>query len=288
VTGSSPIAGAVHGAVWRDRLVVRRAMGQELVSLANLFGCPVVDSAGARVGRVDDVVVRWERGVTHPSVAGVLVKVGDSLALIAAPDVTLTQTGVQLHRQPITVVHPTRHDTDVALARDVLDRQLVDVAGVQVVRAADVYLAKTAAGWEVAGIDIGIWALFRRLLPKRRTCPPPDRGLDWADLQAFVFRFPEEVPSEGTGPASAAGAVGSSMQTAYAAGALHTLRAKDVAALLRGLDRPSQAQLAALADTSTAAAALRGMEPAQLDAVLAELDEADRTKLLGLLSGPPP
>jgi sporulation protein YlmC with PRC-barrel domain len=263
-------------------------MGQELVSLANLVGRPVVDSAGARVGRVDDVVVRWEREVTHPPVSAVLVKVGDGFALVAARDVALTQRVVQLRGQPITVVHPTRRDADVALARDVLDRQLVDVAGVQVVRAADVYLAKTATGWELAGIDVGIWALFRRLLPKRRTCPPPDRGLDWADLQAFVPRFPDEAASEGTGPASAAGTAGSSVQAAYPAAALHTLRAKDVAGLLQGLDRPSQAQLAALADTSTAVDALRGMEPAKLDAVLAELDEADRTKLLGLLSGPTP
>jgi sporulation protein YlmC with PRC-barrel domain len=263
-------------------------MGQELISLANLIGRPVVDSTGARVGRMNDVVVRWARGVTHPVVDGVLVKVGDGFALIAAGDVTLTQSRVRLHAQPITVVHPARHNPDVALARDVLDHQLVDVAGVQVVRAADVYLAKTATGWELAGIDIGIWALFRRLLPKRRTCPPPDRGLDWADLQAFVPRFPDEAPPDSTGPASSAGAIGSSVKTAYPAAALRTLRAKDVAALLTDLDRTSRAQLTVLAETSTAAAALRDLEPAKLDALLAELDDADRTKILGLLSGPAP
>jgi hypothetical protein len=284
VSASSPTQRAEHHSIWRDRVALRRAVQDGLISVANLIGRPVVDSTGARVGRVNDVVVRWESGVTHPLVAGVLVKFGSGLAMVLAGDATLSQTGVHLRPQQVTVVHPTRQDTAVVLARDLLDHQVVDVAGVQLVRAADVYLVKTAVGWELGGIDIGIWALFRRLLRKRVTCPPPDRVLDWAEVQAFVPRFPDEAPSGPTGPASDAGAIGSSVQTAYAAAALHTLRAKDVAELLQGLDRASQAQLTALADTSTAAAALRDLEPAKLDALLAELDETDRTRLLRLLS----
>jgi hypothetical protein len=240
-----------------------------LLSVANLVGRPVVDPTGNRVARVSDVVVRWESGTAHPPVNEVLVRVGKGLATLSPAEVTLTQAMVQVRRPQLTAALPARREGDVALARDVLDRQLIDVNGVQVVRAADVYLARGPSSWELAGIDVGWWALL------------PDRALDWVDLQAFVPRFADETPPVATGPAGAASLSGSSMQTASPAAALHMLRANDVARLLSGLDRNGQVQLAQLADSSTAAQAVADLEPAKRDALLAELDEADRAKLEG-------
>ena len=86
---------------------------------------------------------------------------------------------------------PVWADDDVALARarDVLDRQHVDTSGVQVVRAADAYLLNGPQGWELAGIDVGLLSFGRRLVTRRRACPPPDRVIEWAQLHAFVPRF---------------------------------------------------------------------------------------------------
>ena len=276
------------GSKWRDREAIRLALAQELISVANLVGRPVVDVAGAPVGRVNDIVVRWDSGVPHPPVSSVLVNVGKSVATVAAREVTLTQSQVRLRFGRVTAAVSARQQDEVALAGEVLDHQLVDVNGVQVVRAADVYLTHGASGWELAGVDVGLWALLRRVLPKRRTCPPPDRVLDWGDLQAFIPRFADQAPPEASGPAGAASLSGSSMQAAVPAASLHKLRAKDVAALLAGLDRNGQAQLTALADTPTVAEALRDLDPAKLDALLAELDDADRTKLEDLLPGSTP
>jgi hypothetical protein len=57
---------------------------------------------------------------------------------------------------------------------------MVDVDGVQIVRAADVFLALAGDGWVLGGIDVGVWSFLRRLLPRRRSCPPPSRFIDWA------------------------------------------------------------------------------------------------------------
>jgi sporulation protein YlmC with PRC-barrel domain len=268
---------------WARRVSLRRDLANELVSLANLIGRPVNGPSGVRVGRVNDVVVRWESGTIHPPVSGILVRVGQGLAMAPIGQVTLTQTSVQFLSSPIIVAVPARRAGDVVLGRDVLDRQLVDVEGVQVVRAADIYLAKVVQGWELAGVDVGTRALLRRLLPKRRRCPPPNRAADWADLQTFVPRFPDQSPTGGGGPAGAAGTSESGVQLAYPAGALHRLRAKDVEALLAGLDRTPQAQLAAMADPRVVAQALAELAPAKLDALLAELDETDQTRLKALI-----
>jgi sporulation protein YlmC with PRC-barrel domain len=170
----------------RDEIAVRRTIAGEVISLANLLGRPVVDPFDRRVGRVSDVTVHWDAGAPHPLVSGVLVSLSKGFALVDVSEVTIEQSGVRLRSTQTLVTLPVRHEGDIAWARDVLDRQLLDLQGVQVVRAADVYLCRLSDGWELAGVDVGFRAYARRLLRKRQRCPPPRRAIDWADLQTFV------------------------------------------------------------------------------------------------------
>lgn len=270
--------------ILRDRIAVRRTIAGEVISLANLLGRPVTDPDGNRVGKVNDVAVRWDAGTDHPRVSGVLIAVGKGLALVDASEVTLTQSGARLPSTRTLVAMPVRVEGDIALARDVLDHQLVDVEGVQVVRAADVYLVRMSDGWLLAGIDVGVQAYTRRVLRKRRHCPPPSRMIDWADLQTFVAGAANSKPPGRTGPAAAAGVVGSGLQLGTPAKDLHRLRAREVAEIISHLGRKEQAQVASLAAPSAAAEALRGLDPTQRDALLAELSEPDRARLSALLS----
>ena len=271
----------------RDQIAARRKIADQVISLAHLLGRPVRDNAGTRVGRFSDIVVRWEDGVTYPAVVGVVVRVGSGDAFVQCADVTLHQTGIRLRSAELAVSRRARQPGDVALARDLLDRQLVDVAGVQVVRAADVYLVNGPNGWELGGVDVGVRSFFRRLPLKRRVCPPADRAIDWADVQTFVPRFADSAPPGAPGPAAAAGDIGGGVQFARPAAELTKLRAGDVAAILAGLGRGQQAQVAALAAPSAAAEALRELDPARRDALLAELSETDRVRLLALLDDGP-
>ncbi len=267
----------------RDQLAVRRTITAELVSLASLLGRPVLDPDGTRIGRVSDVVVQWDAGVAYPRVSGVLASVGRGFTLVGSRQVAIEQSNVHLRATEILVTKPVRQEGDVALARDVLDHQLVDVKGVQVVRAADVYLRRLSEGWELAGIDVGFLSLARRLFPKRRTCPPPHRAIDWADLQTFVPRVAVGGPPGPLGPATAAGTAGSAIQLGSPAKDLHKLRAKEVAAIISDLGRQKQAQVAALVAPLAAAEALRELSPKNRDALLAELSDDDRARLLALL-----
>jgi sporulation protein YlmC with PRC-barrel domain len=267
----------------RDVIATHRMIAGEVISLAHLLGRPVVDPDGNRVGRVNDIAVHWDAGTAHPRVSGVLVSVSKGLAFVSVSEVILEQTKVRLLPNQVLVSTPVRDEGDIALARDVLDRQLVDIGGVQVVRAADVYLARLADGWELAGVDVGYRAYARRLLLKRRRCPPPDRAVDWADLQTFVPSVARPDTAGRTGPAAAAGTVGSGIQLGTPAKDLHKLRTKDVAALISDLGRREQAQVASLVTPSAAVEALRALSPKQRDALLTELSESDRARLVALL-----
>ena len=113
----------------QERIAVRREIGSEVIALTHLVGRPVLDVDGRRVGRLNDVVVEWTPGTRYPTVAGVLVKVGKGLALVAMADLTLEQGRVRLGTPEVLIAKPVRHEGLIASARDVLDHQLVDVRG---------------------------------------------------------------------------------------------------------------------------------------------------------------
>ncbi len=175
----------------------------------------------------------------------------------------------------------------MALARDVLDHQLVDVAGVEVVRCADVYLSSSDGPWHIAGIDVSQWAYWRRILPRRPTSPLPRRAVPWSDVQAFIPRFVDAHATYADAPAASAGVEGSNLQLLRPAKQLHTLRALDVAVLLGGLSREHQGQLSRLIDDHTVAQALRDLDPKRLATILANINAPQRARIEALLHEDP-
>jgi magnesium transporter len=173
-------------AVSRKHFALNGSLADRVISLAHILGRPVRNAAGTRIGRVSDIVVQWGAGDEHPPVTGVFVKVRGALATVRQADVALSQAEIRLRSDARMEWQPVWGDDDVALARDVLDRPLVDRSGVQVARAADAYLLNGPQGWELAGIDVGLLSFGRRVVARRRSCPLPDRVIDWTQLQAFV------------------------------------------------------------------------------------------------------
>ena len=102
---------------------------------------------------------------------------------------TLTQTEARLRSNAQVIWRPVWRVDEVALAHDVLGRRLVDTAGAEAVRAADVYPLNGPQGWELTGTDMGVCSCGRGLINRRRACPPPHRVVDWTQLQAFVPRL---------------------------------------------------------------------------------------------------
>jgi hypothetical protein len=195
--------------------------------------------------------------------------------------VILSQTGARLRSERHIVSRAVHGAGDVALARDVLDRQLVDVAGVQVVRVSEVYLLNRPHGWELAGVDVGVRSLTRRLLPPPRRCPPADRAIHWADLHAFVPRFTDTTSAWESAPAAAAGLAGSGIQLGSSATELKRRRAAEVAAILARLPRTARAQPNLM--LSAAAEALTQLDAEHREALLGQIDGPSRARLRGLL-----
>ena len=154
----------------RRHFALSTAVAGRVISLAGVLGRPVRNAAGTQIGRVSDIIVRRDVGGKYPPVTGVLVRVRSAFAIVQEADATLTQTEVRLGSNARVMWRPEWRDDDVSLARDVLHCRLVGTSGVCVLPAADVYLLSGPQGWELAGIDIGVWSRGRGLVGRRRAC----------------------------------------------------------------------------------------------------------------------
>jgi CBS domain-containing protein len=226
-----------------------------IVSLAGLVGRPVRNQAGAEIGRLVDVVVRMGDGDQYPPVTGLVVKVGRRMAFIDGSAIERLSHGeIVLRSARLDMRDFERREGEVMLAKDVLDHQLVDVDGVQVVRPSDLYLAEALGGIRLVGVDVSLQSLVRRLGPARwRTRPTPEKVIDWAAIQPFGHAVRELR-----------------LRTSHEA--LRHLRPGELADVLEDLGRSARQELLAALGPETAADALEEMEPDELGALLREVE----------------
>ncbi len=225
-------------AEYRDRRRMERAAARalegSLISLAALLGSDVKDPAGHTAGQLRDVVVRWTRGASHPAVTAFVVRIGRTDVRVAAHWMQATApASVRLRSTKAYAKTAERQAAEVALAHDVLDRQVIDTSGVELVRPADVYLTVVDESVVLAGIEVGVGALFRRLGPKRlRRRLRPRRVIDWASLRAFSPARDDGIRPRGR-RADLAGVAGTRLELGVAAGEVREDHAIDVQAALQ-------------------------------------------------------
>jgi len=169
----------------KHRIEKRRVM------VTQLLRSPVLNPAGAEVGRLEDLIVKLAEG-GYPPVTGLKVRVGAQDVFVGKDLIDKLEPGaVRLNTHTLQTQPFQRRPGEVLLAADVLGRHLVDVARGRIVQAHDLVLAHTEDGWQLHGIDRSPQAMLRRLVP-RRGRPDLRRHsiLDWKDVQPFVGHVP--------------------------------------------------------------------------------------------------
>ena len=159
--------------------------------VSQLVHSAVVNPAGDRLGRVEDVIVRLADS-GYPRVSGFKVRIGGRDLFVPEQLVLRLEAGrVQLLGQTLDLGRFERRPGEVLLREDVLDRRLIHVAAGRLVHANDLVLAESDTGWHLVGVDPSPRGIVQRLLPgQRRDLPPPDAILDWSEIQPFVGHVP--------------------------------------------------------------------------------------------------
>ena len=172
-------------------MAVTQTRSPEVLHLSLILGGALRDSDGARLGRVDDAIVRLE-GSGYPPITGFLVTVAGRRSYLPAERVaTVEPRSVTLRKAKLDLRPFSRRPEEVLLKHDVLDHQLINVEGARLVRANEVELARLEGWWRVVGVDTGPRGGLRRLLPKRIGGRIATGDfLDWASVEPFAGETP--------------------------------------------------------------------------------------------------
>jgi magnesium transporter len=201
---------------------------------------------GSVIGRIADLIV--DRSFKRPKVVAVKLRSGIILdsSLI---EIAKEKGQYVFYCTEIRDINLNR-DNLLYLAKNIQDRQIVDMDGHKVVRVNDVRLAVVKDGTYMIAVDVGLEGLLRRLgfakplkvLLKRFGKNIPSRLILWDDVEAVDAGH-------------------SGIKLTKESAKIATMHPSDLADIIEDLDNNSQATLFASLDEEKAADVLEEMEP---------------------------
>jgi CBS domain-containing protein len=168
-------------------------MPEAIIHLSSVAGSPLLDSAGERLGRVEDVVARLDLADPLPPVVGLKARIGGREMFLPIDKVAkLEPAAARTATTKLNLAQFERRPGEVLLRADVLDRSLINVATARLVTAREVELVCDDGTWRVAGIDPSFRARLRRLRPRgfRAHRTPHTQFVPWTDMEPFVGHVP--------------------------------------------------------------------------------------------------
>ncbi|MDE3190068.1 MAG: magnesium transporter [Acidobacteriota bacterium] len=162
-----------------------------VLHLGLVVGGALLDVAGAKLGRVDDLIVRLGED-EYPPVTGLLATLAGRQVFVPADAIQEIEQGcVRLRAHRLDLQRFDRRPQEVLLRKDVLDRQLINVDGARLVRANEIELARLDGWYRVVGVDVGLRGLLRRVLPRALAGSiETTLFLDWASVEPFTGHVP--------------------------------------------------------------------------------------------------
>jgi CBS domain-containing protein len=164
-----------------------------IVHLSSVAGSPLLDSAGDRLGRIEDVVARLDVADQLPAVVGLVARIGGREMFVPMSRVDrLERAAARTATTKLNLAQFERRPGEVLLRADVLDRSLINVHTARLVTARDVELICQDGTWWVAGIDPSFRARLYRWLPRsfRGHDSEHTEFVPWRDMEAFVGHVP--------------------------------------------------------------------------------------------------
>lgn len=266
-----------------------------MLYLSEVLNLPVMDSRSRALGHVADLAAISANG--YPRAALIKIRTGrgshryvswDEVRTFEATQIILSRPGEDL---PPASLEP-RH---VLLAKNVLDKQIVDLEGRKLVRVQDVQLGRTGRQLHVLGVDISTSALVRRLGLRRvanlisERYPPP--AVDWKDVDLADWRDPAlklRAPKKSLTrlhPADLA-EIAASLSPDERRGLLEALPDEVAADTVEEMSPELQVAVLNSLDDHEAAELVEDMDPDDAADLLADLAEERVGQILALLPRP--
>ena len=244
--------------------------------LSELLGRPVWSDDGAKLGALVDFVVDASEPA-YPRVTALRVRPGlrGEICRVEWADVASCERGGTHLKRGAEALRPLKMSgSEIPLAQDVLDRQIVDTDDAKVERVNDLHLMKARGELRVAHVDVGFRGLVRRM--------------GWQGVVDGVLRAlrpgaaylgrEQFVPWKHVQPLAAGSA---RVRLDLARRALAEVHPSDLAEILEDLDRRERAVLFRDLPAETAADALEESEPGLQRELLRMLEPDKAADIVG-------
>lgn len=230
------------------------------VFIADVLGKSVLDPAGDELGKVRDIAV--EGGGTFPRAVGIVLERNKSLRFLPWEELAIFNRRIISSSKPETdlaefVPSPDR----LLIAKDILDKQIVDINGAKVVRVNDVKLTDEGGNALLTDVDVGMRGLLRRLGIERRgeaffraiRHPLRHTLIPWTVIQPLESKLDR-------------------LTLSVTRDAMSDLHPSDIAQIISDLAPDERTEFFEKLDLETAAEALHELEPEVQADIIADMD----------------
>jgi magnesium transporter len=256
--------------------------------LSQLLGRPIIDLEGEQLATIKDVIVRL--GQDHPPVTGIVARYRRRDFFMPRRHIAeIGEFGARLKSDKLDIRPFARREGEVLLARDVLDKQIIDVDGKRVVRVNDVQLIVLGGNWCVTGADVSWQGFVRRLMPAGIV--KANRAievLDWADV-GYLATDAATISMKSSADKLARlhpveiARLAEALSYYQGAEVVESLDNATAAETLEEMTSENQARIIGDMDEERAADILEQMSPDEAADVLGDLPEDKAEELLGLM-----
>jgi magnesium transporter len=280
-------------------------MAQIMAYLSELLGRAVRDHRGMTLGRLTDLLILPEEKSEYPRVVALALGKEESPKLYTwrgTEDLAGSTIVLQTQPQPYTET-----GREIFLARDVLDKQVIDVEDHRMVRVNDLELGRIGSDYRLINVDIGGRGILRRLsleglaerVAERFHRQIPNHAISWCDLsflpdksvrvnvprQSLKELHPADIAEilEDVGPRMA-GELISDLGDEKIADTLMELETDFQAEVLESFPEERAADIVEEMEPDEAADLLNELEPQKRQAVLNLMEQEERQDVEELLA----
>ncbi len=256
-----------------------------------LLGRPVADVSGKQIGTLADLIATTQNPIAHPRVVAMVIRYNGNQILIpvsAATVLIAPAIPLKFRMKDLPAYEPAKDD--LFLARDVLDKPVIDINGVRAVRVKDVELTRVDNDIYIANVTVcedGRRGLARTLFG--RGVPNPTAGvISWENIEMLPGENPMRLKVSGDKlaelhPADLADIVSDLTRHKSSGQLLDQMVVETLADVLEESEPDVQADLVEHMPDEKVADVLEEMAPDEAADLLAELPKGRSEDLLDLM-----
>ena len=244
-----------------------------MLYLSQMLGKPVVDSAGEKIGTISDLAI--STGEVFPRITSLAFQGPGKVPFMISWRKYVDEfddEGIKLSVDSPDIRFSYLQPDEVLLARDLMDRQIVDTQGLKVVRVNDLKLSKSGTQLRLLGAEVGIRGILRGLAPwlERAVVSVAKAFHKQIDERIIACNYMDLLDRDL-----------SEVQLSVTHKRLDELHPADVADILEQLDPQQRANVFKHLDESQATEAISEMEDEYQADFIEDLDDAKAANVLG-------